>query len=441
MFRMRQRHDGNEAGWISMCDLLLLLFAVGLLFAGTLARATQVATKARVDGQAQLGIAQDLLNQTRKALEQYQIASKDNLEEWSNWQEFVALHGCSPQDAIAKQQGLVDQAARDADAAKTAQEEFERKLREKGSALEAEIKRAKELEGERTDLKQRLTQFDVQKARIAALEEQLASLSGGEKELASLREKAVALAAERDDFEKKAQQLKQDLDDASKKLIAALAEAKGSTAAVATLTGTVTALENDVRSQGNVRQELLGLPGSLGNVIFIVDRSESMDDGGRWDDAKKTVESWIKHLPVERAALIVFNGDALVIPELSDPSSATKNAEWEIPLCTEESRVSMISELHRLEPQGLTLTQRAMKKAMQFRDPDSIILLTDGIPEQSAGAVLDPVSEVFGLVEAWRTKHPDSHVHTVGIGDYFSKRSRDFLLGVAERGAGAFIGR
>jgi hypothetical protein len=80
---------------------------------------------------------------------------------------------------------------------------------------------------------------------------------------------------------------------------------------------------------------------------------------------------------------------------------------------------------------------------MQFRDLSAIVLFTDGAPDPAGGArsTGDPREQVFALVDAWKAAHPNARIHTVGIGDYFNSSMRDFLLGVASRSGGAFIGR
>ncbi len=187
-----------------------------------------------------------------------------------------------------------------------------------------------------------------------------------------------------------------------------------------------------------IRQSLIGLSGKIGRVVFVVDRSDSMNDGGRWEDAKRTVANWISHLPVEAAALVVFSGDADVIPLALNE---VQDGELELPQMTPALREEMLRELDGLSPIGITLTGKAMRQATRFQDADAIILFTDGSPEKLKDALRDPIAEVYEAIDAWRDGMPDRRVHSVGIGNYFNKRMSEFLLGVAKRGGGVFIGR
>ncbi len=195
------------------------------------------------------------------------------------------------------------------------------------------------------------------------------------------------------------------------------------------------------QESGQIRQELLGIPGSIGNVIFVIDRSESMNRGGRWPDAKKTIQNWIRFLPVRRAAIVLFGADVQFIPEVLGSANGPLMPDTrEIPLIDQAVRDAMRVEMDSIEPGGRTPTYAALRRAMDFKDIDAIILFTDGNPDPTTiGA--DPIEEVKQLIRAWKVDHSKARVHSVGIGEYFNESMRKFLHGVAEEGGGAFIGR
>ena len=79
---------------------------------------------------------------------------------------------------------------------------------------------------------------------------------------------------------------------------------------------------------------------------------------------------------------------------------------------------------------------------MEFADVDAIVLFTDGAPDATGErAGVDSQKEILALAKSWKSSHPSARIHTVGIGDYFNPKMRDFLLGLANETGGAFIGR
>ena len=196
------------------------------------------------------------------------------------------------------------------------------------------------------------------------------------------------------------------------------------------------------KQEDQVKRELLGLPGSVSNVIFVVDRSSSMNKGGRWKDAKATIQNWIKNLPVKRAALVIFGGGVKLVPgELDDQTKWTPDMR-ELPIVDPHLREVMKKELAELEPLGDTPTYLALRRAMDFKEIDAIFLFTDGAPDAFGdlhGG--DPCDQVLQLVKEWKGSHPRACIHVVAIGDYFNKKMSDFLLGIAGNTGGAFIGR
>jgi hypothetical protein len=422
MARGSHRSENAEAGWVSMCDLLLLLFAVGLLIAGALAVSSQLQQRARMSGEAQLGIAQDLLAKTRAELLDWQIVAEGLERESEEFREAGVTQAATAKQAAERIEALVEQlhAAESSSADAEARVDALKRRLEEMTSMEASSRQAL---------------GDADRARLAA------EIATKEADAAAVETRA-ALAQAQEQLEAASARLAFAEASAEKALAEASSRSAETEAAVERyreIDSERRNLATELDAQKGIRQEILGIPGSLRNVVFVVDRSQSMNKGGRWSDAKRTVEAWIRHLPVERAALVVFNSDAIVVPERLEMDG--EQGEWKLPPIDQRSRDSMIAELDRLEPVGLTLTQRAMRTAMTFSDADAIILFTDGAPEQVAGAVMDPAAEVFSLVSNWKASNPSGRVHTVGIGDYFDVRMRDFLLGVAERGDGAFIGR
>lgn len=193
------------------------------------------------------------------------------------------------------------------------------------------------------------------------------------------------------------------------------------------------------QGKGGIGQELLGFPGALNRVVFVIDRSQSMTTGNRWEEAKQTIKAYIKHLPVSHTALVVFGSDVKTIPS---SLHRTQNQLWNtqpLPAMTPEIRQVLTQELDSINPQGETRTRRALHRAMEFENLDAIILFTDGAPDSIDGG--DSRQSVMELVRNWSKEHPEAHIHTVGIGDYFNESMRDFLLGIARATKGGFVGK
>jgi len=248
-----------------------------------------------------------------------------------------------------------------------------------------------------------------------------------------------------------AQNLKQKLDEASKSLAEKTAELEHKTAehndvseelgqARAQIKAGEAVDEAEPVERGMMAQQLVGIGGALDNVIFVVDRSSSMSDGDRWQDAKTTVLAWVRYLPVKRAAVVLFGSNIQIIPPMGATSGPLRPNSLEIPMVDEGLRTMMRGQLEAIEPEGATPTYRAIQRAMDFKDIDAIILFTDGRPDPTrVGA--DPLKEVEQLLLDWRGQHPNSRVHVVAQGEYFTQGMKEFLFGVARAGGGNFIGR
>ena len=414
---MRRRANGesDESAWISMADLLVVLCCVGGLLAivalGRAGRAAADQSKARVEIQDLATRMAELDREAGDLRVQVDLARARN-------RQFEDAIRKSTGDLTVDPETLVEHLDR------------YRQLRD----------RQDDLKGLRRDL-----QVAEERARDAA-------------------ESAERALRDVENYRDRVEKLGEEIKDATSRLAAAEAEtkrqrdsaeslkAKAATAdaKAATLEEAVTsaqtrteALTRELRLSGEIRRELLGIPGSVANVVFVVDRSSSMARSGRWEDARTTIASWIEHLPVAKAAMIVFGSDVRVIPSSLDSTANRLPGSVELPELTDSTRRALIDELGSLAPDGQTRTARAIRRAMEFRDLDCVILFTDGAPDASeeGPSVGDPRLAVLELVKRWRQSSPGVRMHVVGIGDYFNAPMRDFLLGVAREGNGAFIGR
>jgi hypothetical protein len=376
----RQHHDDQEeAGWISLVDLLTVLVLIGGVAAVGYSRSlfveAEAARKAQVAAEAKAG-----------ELEQFVARAEKDAGDWREVAEGAQVKNRQLQneiDELAGDQGKSEQ------------------------ALRAERDKA---------VKER----DAAKAEQASLQAQLAEARG---------RKAIA--------ERLSQRMRQVIDQAGLKIPPDEDEQE------VVVTDPPEAQPVDPKPPTEAQrwaQDVLKLSGSLHRTVFVMDRSQSMSRGGRWDEARETVRTYIKYLPVSHAALVVFGSDVRTIPSSLNHSRSQAPGVEELPLVTDDYRESLLRELEELAPLGETRTKRALQRAMEFKDVDTIFLFTDGTPDTSDGGG-DPRESVLRLVRDWKKSNPDARVHTVGIGDYFNSSMRDFLLGIAKSTDGTFIGR
>lgn len=216
-------------------------------------------------------------------------------------------------------------------------------------------------------------------------------------------------------------------------------------------------LRNDAArptSEGEVRQEILSLKGGLpnhgiSNVVILLDRSGSMDIGGRWKDAISVVETWLTHLPIRNCALVTFNNTCESFPgagrwlDLSGSNGA-------------QNRRSLVNELRGLKPDGGTDTQQAIETAYSYPNVDTIILFTDGKPQlvESEGSTATakgaqllferkpaPKNMTEPILDFCKNHVPRVPINTVAIGNYFNVDLAGFLLKLSQETGGTFIGR
>lgn len=415
--------EGVELGWISMTDLMMLFFAVGVLLAGMFATRAASSDAQRSALSQQIGVAQEALEKSRGELESWQIRSKDLEDRLGRYDELFEELGVSGQEADAVVTALREEVTQARASALQWQEEVhkgQRRLDSLGDELKALSARIQTGEAELTEARRQRREIESLLEKHGGLDSLVASVKDLAEGNRALEARAATSELESAELARGMEELRGELSDVSK-------DNEG--------------LRREALAQRQIRQELLGLPGKLARVVMVVDRSQSMSEGSRWEDAKRTVTSWIEHLPVEAAVLVVFGADVAVVPSRFEPTPSSARNSVEIPVVDPGLRAEMVEALREIGPAGLTPTARALRQAMKFRDVDAIVLFTDGAPETGTVSGTDAKTEVFNLVDQWCAENPQGCIHTVGIGNYFDRQMRDFLLGVAKRGRGAFIGR
>ena len=181
----------------------------------------------------------------------------------------------------------------------------------------------------------------------------------------------------------------------------------------------------DDEGNGEVAKELLGLKGKLSKVVFLLDRSSSMANSGRWETAAATVTDWLKHLGMDQVAIITFGTQVEAFPDAGSflPADDPRLVEF----------------VQKVPVSGQTATFGALYLAFsEYADCDTFLVFTDGEPSPGYTGNTDK-SAVIRLVKD--QLKPSQTINVIGIGDYFSKSMRDFVKSLANHGRGAFIGR
>ncbi len=415
--RRSRSHDGEDAaGWIAMTDLFSLFAVVAIsIGAAQIAKLSNQLSSMPGDWTSIVREHADLrarISALESELKSLQGERDRLLEERDKLADELQL----ALDALAKEREASARARGEAEAPSAVAEERNRLLEERRVAeaqvlrLEQELKEASarelELESERKLLAERIKTLDdeVAEARAtveaarAQLKEVQALLVESRAELEKLRSDLAALRAENDGLRGK--------------------------------------LSSVGRGEAELRRQLLGLDGALGRVVFVLDRSGSMDvkdnrnGRDRWTDAVSTIDAWLRYLAVDEAALVVFSGGVDVFPP---------DGRWvAVP---QEGPEALLEGLKNLSPMGATNTLDALRRAYRYPGVEVVILFTDGAPDTGRDGGIGTVDDILRFVEHQKATGSKVRIHTVGIGDYFSPRMRDFLLRLSSETGGTFIGR
>lgn len=193
------------------------------------------------------------------------------------------------------------------------------------------------------------------------------------------------------------------------------------------------AIEELRTGTGRLRQELLGLKGKMNRVVFLFDRSGSMQN--RWEYTSEIVEKWLNYLPVEHCVVLTFGDDVVAFPVDGTMMNMVGDEG-------KTNRQGLNIWLKRNRPNGLTNTLAAFESAYKYKNVSMIVLFTDGAPRTSntpSNQTLDVEmrDKIYELVSS--NKIP---VNTVGLGDFYKNKDLgEFLLKLATDSGGAFLGR
>jgi von Willebrand factor type A domain len=202
-------------------------------------------------------------------------------------------------------------------------------------------------------------------------------------------------------------------------------------------------LQSRSTDEFSVRQEILGIEAkNLGRVVILLDTSSSMSQSTAWKDAKRLVQVWLTHLPIEECVLVNFNSKIHVFPEngflrIRKPDKSV----------IELNHQKLLKQVNDAALDTYTDTLRALEKAYTFSEADMILLFTDGKPQTSTARYETLAPRIFSLVK----EHSRIPINAIGLGDYEKIESDDrkagknlqihFLKEIARLSGGSFIAR
>ena len=222
----------------------------------------------------------------------------------------------------------------------------------------------------------------------------------------------------------------------------------------------LTELQHMSATEKSVRQELLGLKGSMDQTVFVIDISASMANEfsadftranwksgeNAWSNVQRKIRDYLEMLPVGKFRMVCFNHALHEFPTVADTWSTDRQAAMDF--------------LASLTPEGTTNTEQALLKAAAYK-PSSILLFTDGQPTRIAmvksASGLDEQTSVFDFDQQLRilampvTGTIECPVNVIALNDYASHVAMGnttpsartllaFLQELAGRSGGAFLG-
>ena len=190
---------------------------------------------------------------------------------------------------------------------------------------------------------------------------------------------------------------------------------------------------------------VIGLKGKMQNVVFVVDRSESLGRGpdaqARFDDCKKLLAAWIDTLAFKEFNVVQFN-NLVDVP-----------GGWQGKLVdgTDQNRQQAVQYVHSLQAAGTTNTMGALQHALGLPGVDAVVLFSDGWPDGPNGRTPTDTAgkdrATDWILDYLRDHNRDSRdrpkvtINTVAVGNYLNTVYGNFLQNIAKENGGVFIGR
>lgn len=179
--------------------------------------------------------------------------------------------------------------------------------------------------------------------------------------------------------------------------------------------------ESARQSLERAQSALIGFKGEFSGVVFVCDTSGSMNTGQRFLECQQLLKQWVNYLPFARFNVIDFDDNAVAWR----PGGLVD--------ATDANRSSACIFVDNWSTDGGTNTLEALKMAFGMPGVDTIILISDGAPDQEMEEIHEWLDNA--------NKNRQVVVNCVGVGNYFDGEYGPFLQRIASDHNGMFIGR
>jgi hypothetical protein len=175
----------------------------------------------------------------------------------------------------------------------------------------------------------------------------------------------------------------------------------------------------------------LGISDSGRSFVYVIDRSSSMEEDGRFRAARNELFASLEQLnETQRFQVIFYNAKFIELKPKQD--------RFDMFFGTPEQRLQVVRQVNEIRPEGGTLHFPAIMRAVQLK-PDVIFLLTDGDPQSALTA---------RELEEIRTKNNGrAHIHCIEFGkgpvspNGKNAAAGNYLDKLAQQNGGRFIYR
>lgn len=139
------------------------------------------------------------------------------------------------------------------------------------------------------------------------------------------------------------------------------------------------------------------------SIVYIVDRSGSMQQGSRWADATSELLKSIESLNADQKFFVyLFSGSCHPMPQMEGRN--------QLVLSTDENKASFRNWLQNQVPDDTTMPLSSVRRALNMR-PDTIFLLTDGQFYDNTGDYLIRLAKL----QERRTKEKGQVINTIAF--------------------------
>ena len=228
------------------------------------------------------------------------------------------------------------------------------------------------------------------------------------------------------------------------------------------LHGEIARIKGDLAASDGKLQRLrgqisgvIGLKGRMENIVFVFDSSYSLRRLGtaketdettkkallRYEEYKDLLKAWVRNLAFKGFNVIKYDSSVSMAPG------------WSEKMITglDENRILATHFIDTFEPNYTTNTMGALQTALSLPGVDTIILFSDGQPNDQDNNAVNTEEEAAvstkWILDYLRDNNRNTigrtkvTINTVAMGEYLNATYGKFLQDMAKENGGVFIGR